>query len=70
MLFDFFVLFVIIIIEMQMAADRRLAQFKISVYRNKPLSLSGCGGLFLFSGKIFSKGITNGKNCYCITYYG
>ena len=32
MLFDFLVMFVIIIIEIQMAADRRLAQF-IRIYK-------------------------------------
>ena len=52
MLFDFLVLFVIIIIEMQMAADRRLA-LDNSIFRNS--RYLGGGGYFCFLAKSFPK---------------
>lgn len=69
-IFDFLRLFAIIIIEKQTAADRRSAAKSLNHLTITVTVLAGLWRLSAFTRKIFSEGITNGKDSHRIADYG
>ena len=70
-IFDFLCLFAIIIIEKQTAADRRSARKKSLNHLTITVTvLAGLWRLSAFTRKIFSEGITDGKDSHRIADYG
>ena len=68
-IFDFLRLFAIIIIEKQMAADRRSARKIENQLTITVTVLAGLWRLSAFTRKIFFEGITNGKDSHRIADY-